>query len=390
MEQHSNGITRRAFMGGAAAFGALAVMSSTHTAKAFAADSDDTKARADAARGDLANMQAKLEQASDDYNRALMERDQAQQAMSDAQSRIDDLNGQIDVVQGKLSNRARNMYRDGTASYLTCLLGATSFQEFTTNLDMLNKLNQNDVDLVNQSKDLREQAQNERDEYQHQVDVANQKSQEAASIREETQKDIQDMQDYINGLDEQARQELEQEQAQQAAQQAQQQSQQMVQQTQAAGGDGGGNAGGDGGGYSGGGSYDGGGDGGYVGPSYDGGGSNVPANGSVVDYALSRIGCPYVWGAEGPDAFDCSGLTKWCYGQVGIYLPHQTESQYAAARAVMPISSCSAGDVLWRYGHVGIAQIDGGTQYIHAPTFGARVRNTDALSWAGFTAALRF
>lgn len=122
----------------------------------------------------------------------------------------------------------------------------------------------------------------------------------------------------------------------------------------------------------------------------------IPANGSVVDYALSRIGCPYVWGAEGPETFDCSGLVRWAYLQVGISLPHQTESLYYAAAAQLPVENAQPGDVLWigygdgYNGHVAIACNEGGTHYVHAPTFGAFVRDTDPLSWAGFTHALRF
>ena len=122
----------------------------------------------------------------------------------------------------------------------------------------------------------------------------------------------------------------------------------------------------------------------------------IPANGSVVDYALSRIGCPYVWGAEGPETFDCSGLVRWAYLQVGISLPHQTESLYYAAAAQLPVEDAQPGDVLWisygdgYNGHVAIACNEGGTHYVHAPTFGAFVRDTDPLSWAGFTHALRF
>ena len=111
---------------------------------------------------------------------------------------------------------------------------------------------------------------------------------------------------------------------------------------------------------------------------------------SVVGYAMSRIGCPYIWGAEGPDSFDCSGLVTWAYRQVGMYLPHQSEAQYAAAARVVSVSEARPGDVLWRYGHVGIAVSAGGSHYVHAPTFNAYVRDTDPLSWAQFTNALQF
>ena len=111
---------------------------------------------------------------------------------------------------------------------------------------------------------------------------------------------------------------------------------------------------------------------------------------SVVGYAMSRIGCPYIWGAEGPDSFDCSGLVTWAYRQVGMYLPHQSEAQYAAAARVVSVSEARPGDVLWRYGHVGIAVSAGGSHYVHAPTFNAYVRDTDPLSWAQFTNAMQF
>ena len=132
----------------------------------------------------------------------------------------------------------------------------------------------------------------------------------------------------------------------------------------------------------------------YVPPVYNngggGGGGSVGNYGSVVDYAMSRIGCPYVWAAEGPDAFDCSGLVRWAYLQVGISLPHYTESLYACAKNRVPVSEARPGDVLYRPGHVGIAVSYGGSHYVHAPTFNAYVRDTDPLSWSGFTCALQF
>ena len=47
----------------------------------------------------------------------------------------------------------------------------------------------------------------------------------------------------------------------------------------------------------------------------------------AVDTALAQVGDPYVWGAGGPDAFDCSGLTQYAYSAAGISLPHSSSSQ---------------------------------------------------------------
>ena len=197
----------------------------------------------------------------------------------------------------------------------------------------------------------------------------------------------------MNSLDEEARALLEQEQAAAAAAAAAQAQAEAEAAAAAAGGNGGGNDGG----YQGGGSNDGGYQGGGGSSSgggstivYPSGGGSAGDNSAAYSYACSRIGCPYVWGAEGPDSFDCSGLVTWAYRQLGIELPHQSEAQMARATRVLSVSEARPGDVLWRYGHVGIAGGYGGTPYVHAPTFGAYVRNTDSLSWSNFTNALQF
>jgi hypothetical protein len=64
----------------------------------------------------------------------------------------------------------------------------------------------------------------------------------------------------------------------------------------------------------------------------------------VVDFAASLIGRPYVWGAEGPRAFDCSGLTQYAYQQVGIELPRRAISQ---SRVGDRVGRLQRGDLLF-------------------------------------------
>ncbi|MFJ3584004.1 NlpC/P60 family protein [Streptomyces sp. NPDC090127] len=95
---------------------------------------------------------------------------------------------------------------------------------------------------------------------------------------------------------------------------------------------------------------------------------------AAVMAARSAIGSPYVWGATGPSAFDCSGLMVWSYRQAGISLPRTSAAQRAAGRQV-PLSQAQPGDLVTYRGdasHVGIYAGDG--QVIHAPYPGARVR----------------
>ena len=107
----------------------------------------------------------------------------------------------------------------------------------------------------------------------------------------------------------------------------------------------------------------------------------------VVEAAKSKIGCAYVYGAAGPDTFDCSGLTMWCYQQVGISIPHNDTAQKNAAKKVVPVSEARVGDILWNSGHVGIYIGDG--KFIHAPHPGAAVGIQSVSSYGSFTNALQ-
>jgi cell wall-associated NlpC family hydrolase len=66
----------------------------------------------------------------------------------------------------------------------------------------------------------------------------------------------------------------------------------------------------------------------------------------AVAAAESRVGDPYVWGAAGPNAFDCSGLVMWAYAQVGISLPHFSGAQYADTTHI-PMGDLQPGDLVF-------------------------------------------
>ncbi|WP_302391139.1 coiled-coil domain-containing protein [Eggerthella sinensis] len=388
MREHTIGLSRRTFLSGAAALGALSFMAPT---AAFAETAAEKQAEADAVRNQLVGLQADLETAADNYYKAIEEQDAAKAAMEAEQAKIDDANTQIASLQDKLGTRARSMYRSGSTSFLDFVLGASSFEEFTQNWDLLNQMNENDADMVDQTKTLREELQAAKDEYARQESIAAAKAAEAKQIQDETEAKVNQATELVNSLDAEARELLEQEQAAAAAAAAAQAAAEAEAKAAAeAAANPSTSGGGGGGGTTSGGNSDGGNNGGGGGNTVVYPSRPVGSYDSVVGYAMSRIGCPYVWAAEGPDAFDCSGLVTWAYRQVGISLPHQSESQRAAASYVGSVSEARPGDVLWRYGHVGIAVSAGGSHYVHAPTFGAYVRDTDSLSWAQFTNCLQF
>ncbi len=92
----------------------------------------------------------------------------------------------------------------------------------------------------------------------------------------------------------------------------------------------------------------------------------------AVRAALSRLGRPYVWGATGPDQFDCSGLVQWCYAQAGIHLDRTTYQQINDGIPV-PRSQVRPGDLVFPHpGHVQLAI--GNNLVVEAPYSGASVR----------------
>ena len=94
--------------------------------------------------------------------------------------------------------------------------------------------------------------------------------------------------------------------------------------------------------------------------------------GLAVRAALSRLGRPYVWGATGPDRFDCSGLTQWAYHQAGVPLSRTTYTQIHEGIPV-PRSQIRPGDLVFpSTGHVQLAI--GGNRVIEAPHAGATVQ----------------
>ena len=116
---------------------------------------------------------------------------------------------------------------------------------------------------------------------------------------------------------------------------------------------------------------------GYASASYitiggsGGGGGGSGKGASIYNKAKSKLGCAYVWGATGPNTFDCSGLVQWAHKQCGISIPRVSKDQARGGRA----GSKAKGDVV-AFGnpvhHVGIC--DGAGKYIHAPQTGDVVK----------------
>ncbi|KIR63320.1 C40 family peptidase [Micromonospora haikouensis] len=98
--------------------------------------------------------------------------------------------------------------------------------------------------------------------------------------------------------------------------------------------------------------------------------------GAAVRYAYGALGKPYVWAADGPNGYDCSGLTSAAWRAAGKSLPHNTRMQWGVVSHISR-SELRPGDLVFynSLGHVALYVGDG--QVIHAPTFGRHVEKRD-------------
>ncbi|MFC5906923.1 C40 family peptidase [Streptacidiphilus monticola] len=103
---------------------------------------------------------------------------------------------------------------------------------------------------------------------------------------------------------------------------------------------------------------------------------NVPVSGraaAAVAFARAQLGKPYVWGATGPNSFDCSGLTQAAWRAAGVSLPRTTYEQINAGTRIA-VSQLQPGDLVFYYAGVShVAIYVGGGEIIHAPHPGASV-----------------
>ncbi|MGW5581073.1 C40 family peptidase [Micromonospora chokoriensis] len=122
---------------------------------------------------------------------------------------------------------------------------------------------------------------------------------------------------------------------------------------------------------------------------------------AVVSFALAQRGKPYVWGAEGPDSYDCSGLMMAAWAEGSLQIPRVTADQVRTGVAVLSLAAMRPGDLIFipgsdgtmsRPGHVGmyIGVDRSGRQYlIRAPKTGDVVKVVAVSNWSRQVAAIR-
>lgn len=386
---------RRTFITSAIALGAVCSLNPT---QAFATTAAQKQAEVRTVKSQLEAIAAEASAAGDRYHQVMDEYEDASARVEEAQRTIDECSEKIVTLQERLDTRATAMYRSGSTSYLDVLLGVQSFSDFATVWDTLNALNEEDADLAASTKITKATLEAAQGELVAQKERA---AAQLAAAESQMQQVLTRQSEYdriYEGLSEEYRQILVEQEAQEAQESASQPQEFVptpVTSTQSSGSSSGGSSSGASSSSS-------------SSSSNSGGSSSsssrssstttvkenkpsstsspsLPTNEGVVSYAYSKVGCPYVWGAKGPNSFDCSGFVAWCYRQIGISLPSYTESLYAVAKARFAPSEARPGDVLYKPGHVGIST--GGISCVEA--MGSRWGVVESHR-GGWTAALRF
>jgi len=296
----------------------------------------DKRARAREIAAKLEALYPKVSLAVERYNQAMDSLATVRQQISDNQRMLKVAEYNLALARKQLETRAVTMYKTRDVGFVDVLFATNSFDELVTQLDLMERLGQSDVDTVKSIASYKRDVNDRRIKL-----VADKKAAVELVAEAKAEKDkVQTLEAKLERMVRGVKAEIRRLQAQAAAA-AEAKAQQSW----------------------GGGSV----------PVVDPGGPGHP---EIVALAQRELGDPYVFAAAGPSAFDCSGLTMYCYAQIGIFMPHAATAQQQMSTPV-PINALLPGDLVFFGGpgasyHVGIYA--GGGSMIHAPHTGDVVR----------------
>lgn len=323
-----------------------------------------------------AELQAKLDQANshlsglyDEASRVSEEVNKTQEDLDATNAEIEQKTAELAQAQDTLSRRVSSNYKTGGVSLVSILFDSTSFEDMVNRITYASKVSDSDAQIIQQVKDIQSELDQKRAEQQQLLD-------DLKAQQTELDGKVAEAQSYVSSLDQQVQDALEAERAAAAAA-AEAAQRDAEREAENNGGNYVPNAGNQ--------------NSNNTNSNTNNGGSNSnsgsgSASGSlsasqrnaIVSAAWGKVGCSYVYGATGPNAYDCSGFVQYCYAQAGISLPRTSYAQGACGTTT---SNPQAGDIVCWGGHVGI--YIGGGMMIDAgnPSVGVSYRSVYGSPW---------
>lgn len=303
----------------------------------------------ESAQGELSSLKTELETLMgkiDDLEEQLIAKgEEIIQAEKDLDAAEEKRQEQYDAM--KL--RIKYMYEAGSGTAtMEKVMSSGDISSMLTQAEYSQQVHEYDREQLQEYADTVAEIQDLQDTLE--TEMANLESLEAEFQQQQEELDatIASKQDEISNLDsliEEASQKVQEERDRQAAEAAERQRQQEAERADNDSDGGGGNTGG----------------------GSSGGGYEVSTGNVVVNRAYNKLGCPYKWGAVGPDTFDCSGFVGYCL--TGEYQRRWTSGAFYN---LPEVSDPRPGDICSRRGHCGI--YIGGGKMIHAPSTGDVVK----------------
>ncbi len=299
-------------------------------------------------KSEVQALDAQLEAVIEQYNMTNVRADQLRAAIAANEAKLGQLQADLAFRQEVLSERIRELYKQGNTSMIEVLTECKSVDDFVSNVDMMQRVGTHDAVVIQDVMSAEAECESVAEGLEAQKAELTGALNSLASQKAQIEGAMQQRQAMVAGVEAEINNLLAQEQAARTPS--------YIAPRRSPN---------------------------YVPPAPPN--ANAPL---VVKIAYAQLGKPYVYAGSGPDVFDCSGLVMYCYAQIGISLPHSSYMQINCGPRVA-YEDLQPGDLVFfhGYGHVGMYVGDG--QYIHAPHTGDVVRVANLSVRSDFCGACR-